>query len=164
MFYLWLIHTAVWQKPIQYCIVIILQLKKKGNIGVLLLMRKGKEHAISSQLLSGETRIWSPHCLTSTSIFFYSCCLVTKSYLTLCNLMDYTASQAPLSSTISWSSLKFKSIKLVMLSNQLILCHPLLLLPSIFTSIRVFSSDWLFTSGGQSIEASASVSVLPMNV
>ena len=125
-------------------------------------MRKGKEHAISSQLLSGETRIWSPHCLTSTSIFFYSCCLVTKSYLTLCNLMDYTASQAPLSSTISWSSLKFKSIKLVMLSNQLILCHPLLLLPSIFTSIRVFSSDWLFTSGGQSIEASASVSVLPI--
>ena len=49
-----------------------------------------------------------------------------------------------------------------MLSNQLILCHPLLLLPSIFTSIRVFSSDWLFTSGGQSIEASASASVLPI--
>ena len=92
VFYLWLIHTAVWQKPIQYCIVIILQLKKKGNIGVLLLMRKGKEHAISSQLLSGETRIWSLHCLTSTSIFFYSCCLVTKSYLTLCNLMDYSKS------------------------------------------------------------------------
>ena len=45
-------------------------------------------------------------------------------------------------------------------SNHLILCHPLLLLPSIFPSIRVFSND----SGGQSIGVSASVSVLPMNI
>ena len=46
-------------------------------------------------------------------------------------------------------------------SNHLILCRPLLLLPSIFPSIRVFSNE-LFTSGGQTIEASASV--LPMNI
>ena len=52
-----------------------------------------------------------------------------------------TAHQAPLSSTISQSLLKFISIELVMLSNQLILCCPLLLLPSIFPSIRVFSSE-----------------------
>ena len=51
-----------------------------------------------------------------------------------------TAYQVPLSSTISWSLLKFISIKSVMLSNHLVLCHPLLL-PSIFTSIRVFSSE-----------------------
>ena len=47
-------------------------------------------------------------------------------------------------------------------SNHLILCHPLLLLPSIFPSIRVFSNE-LFASGGQSIGVSASTSVLPMN-
>ena len=51
------------------------------------------------------------------------------------------AHQAPLSSTISWSLLKPMSIESVMLSNHLILCCPLLLLPSIFPSISVFSSD-----------------------
>ena len=51
------------------------------------------------------------------------------------------ARQAPLSSIISWSLLRFISIELVMLSNHLILCRPLPLLPSIFPSIRVFSSE-----------------------
>ena len=116
-----------------------------------------------------------------------------------------------MSFTISWSLLKFMSTELVMLSNHLILCCPLYLLPSIFPSIRVFSSEstliwkdpdacsnscpsswWchptilssvvpfscllsfpasgsclrshLFTSGGQSIGASALASVLPMNI
>ena len=48
--------------------------------------------------------------------------------------------QAPLSS-ISWSLLKFMSIELVMLSNHLILCHPLHFLPSVFHSLRVFFSE-----------------------
>ena len=48
--------------------------------------------------------------------------------------------QASLSITKSWSLLKLMSIKSVMLSNHLILCHPLLLLPSIFPSIRGFSN------------------------
>ena len=56
------------------------------------------------------------------------------------------ARQAPLSSNISWNLLKFMSISSVMLSNHLLLpltipCHPLLLLHSIFPSIRVFSSE-----------------------
>ena len=51
------------------------------------------------------------------------------------------AHQAPLSSTISQSLLRCMSIESVMLSNHLILCCPLLLLPSIFPSIRVFSSE-----------------------
>ena len=51
------------------------------------------------------------------------------------------AHQASLSITNSPSLLKLKSIKLVMPSNHLILCHPLLLLPSIFPSIRVFSKE-----------------------
>ncbi|KAM9675174.1 uncharacterized protein ACBT57_005065 isoform 1-T3 [Dama dama] len=51
------------------------------------------------------------------------------------------ARQASLSLTISWSLPKFISIELVMPSNHLILCCPLLLLPSVFPSIRVFSSE-----------------------
>ena len=51
------------------------------------------------------------------------------------------ACQAYLSSIISQSLLKLKSIESMMSSNHLILCHPLLLLPSIFPSIRVFSSE-----------------------
>ena len=51
------------------------------------------------------------------------------------------ARQASLSFTISWSLLKLMSIESVIPSNHLILCHPLLLLPSIFPSIRVFSSE-----------------------
>ena len=50
------------------------------------------------------------------------------------------ACQASLSITNSWSSLKLMSIKSVTPSNHLILCHTLLLLPSIFPSIRVFSN------------------------
>ena len=49
--------------------------------------------------------------------------------------------QASLSFTIYWSLLKLMSIELVMPSNHLTLCHPLLLLPSIFPSIRVFSNE-----------------------
>ena len=49
--------------------------------------------------------------------------------------------QTPLSSTSSWSLLKFPSVEWVMLPNHLILGHPLLLLPSIFPSVRVFSNE-----------------------
>ena len=51
------------------------------------------------------------------------------------------ACQASLSITNSWSVLKLMSIESVMPSNHLILCHPLLLLPSIFPSVRVFSNE-----------------------
>ena len=60
--------------------------------------------------------------------------------------------------------LKLMFIESVMPSNHLILCHPLLLLPSIFPSIRFFQISQFFTSGGQSIGVSASASVLPMNI
>ena len=75
-----------------------------------------------------------------------------------------TACQASLSITNSRSLLKLKSIKSVMPSNPLIICHPLLLLPSIFPSIQVFFNDQFFTSGGQCNGATASASVLPMNI
>ena len=51
------------------------------------------------------------------------------------------AHQASLSTTNSWSLLKYMSIELVMPSNHLILCRPLFLPPSIFPSIRVFSNE-----------------------
>ena len=55
------------------------------------------------------------------------------------------------------------TIDSMMASNQLILCHPPLL-PSVLPSIRIFSVNLLFTSGGQSVGASASASVLPLSI
>ena len=72
--------------------------------------------------------------------------------------------QAFLSVTISWSSLKLMSIESMMPSNHLILCHPLLLMPSIFPSMKVFPKSQLFASSSQSIGASVLASVLPMNI
>ena len=72
------------------------------------------------------------------------CCLVTKLCPILWDSMDCSMSaacQASLSFTISWSLFKIMSIELVTPSNHLILCRPLLLLPSIFPSIRVFSNE-----------------------
>ena len=74
------------------------------------------------------------------------------------------ARQASLSITNSWSLHKLMSIELVMPSNHLILYHPILLLPSIFPSTKVFQMNQFFASGGQSIGVSASASVLPMNI
>ena len=65
---------------------------------------------------------------------------VTQSCPALCNLWT-AALQASLSITISRSSLRFMSIKSVMPSSHLILCRPLLLLPPIPPSIRVFSNE-----------------------
>ena len=56
--------------------------------------------------------------------------------------------------------LKLMSIESMMPSSHLILCRPLLLLPAIFPSIRVFSNESVFLSDGQSIVVSASASVL----
>ena len=67
-----------------------------------------------------------------------------------------------LSFAISQNLLKFMSIESVMLSNHLILCHPLLFLPSISPSIGVFPMKWLLASGGQSMETWASV--FPVNI
>ena len=73
------------------------------------------------------------------------------------------ARQASLSIINSWSLPKFMSIESVIPSNHLILCCALLLPPSIFTSIRLFSNESVLCIAGQSIGVSASVSVLPMN-
>ena len=74
------------------------------------------------------------------------------------------ARQASLSITNSQSLLKLLSIESVMPSNHLILSHPLLLLPSIVPSIRVFSNESVLRIRCPSIGASASASVPPMNI
>jgi len=73
------------------------------------------------------------------------------------------ARQVSLSITISWSLLKLMSIKLVMTSNHLILCHPLSSRPQSFSASGSFPMSQLFTSGGQSTAVSALASVLPKN-
>ena len=86
---------------------------------------------------------------TVSDIWFYvflhspsccCCCALAKLYSTLCDTRTI-ARQASLSSAISQNLLKLMSIESVMPSNRLILCRPLLLLPSIFPSIKVFSSE-----------------------
>ena len=78
------------------------------------------------------------------------------------------ACQASQSITNSRSLLKFMPIESVMPPNHLILCHPLLLLASVFPSIRVFSNESIFQIRWSLIEssiaASASALVLPMNI
>ena len=73
------------------------------------------------------------HCSSVVAVQLLSC-------IWLCHPID-TAHQASLSFTISWNLLKLMSIESVMPSNNLILCHHLLLLPSIFPSVGVFSNE-----------------------
>ena len=65
---------------------------------------------------------------------------IAQSYLTLCDPVD-CSNQASLSITNPQSLLKLMSIEVMMPSNHLILCHPLLVRPSIFPSIRIFSNE-----------------------
>ena len=96
---------------------------------------------------------------------FYCCFVVQSLSCVWLFVTPWTAArQASLYFTISWSLLRLMSIELMMPFNRLIHCCPLLFLPSIFPRIRVFSNEWLFTSSDQSIGASASASVLPMNI
>ena len=74
------------------------------------------------------------------------------------------AHQASLSITNSQSLLKLMSVESLMPSKHLILCHPLLLLPSIFPASGSFPMSQFFSSGGQSTGASTSASILPMNI
>ena len=89
------------------------------------------------------------------------CCSVAQSWSTLCDPMDCSTPGFLVHHHLPEFA-KLMSIELVMLSNHLIFCQPLLLLPSIFHSISSFPVSWLFTSGGQSIGASALV--LPMKI
>ena len=100
-------------------------------------------------------------------IFKFSChiYIVLINFIVVQSLRDvwlWPHGLASLSFTISWSLLKLMSIESMMPSNHLILCCPLLLLPSIFLIKAICPVNQLFTSGSQSIGALASV--LPRNI
>ena len=78
--------------------------------------------------------------LSNLFLFVCCCCSVAKLCLTLCDPMDCSTPDF-LSFTISSSLLKLMSIDSVMPSNHLILCCPLLLMPSIFPNVRSLSSE-----------------------
>ena len=89
----------------------------------------------------------------------------SRSVVSNCVTPWTAASQASLSITNSRNLLKLMSIELMMPSNHLILCHPLLLLPSIFPSIKIFSNEFALCIGWpKSIGASIPASVFPMNI
>ena len=77
----------------------------------------------------------------SLLVFVVAAVLQSLSHVWLLVTPQTAARQVPLSSTVSWRLPRITSIELVMLSNHLILSHPLLLLPSVFPSIKVFSSE-----------------------
>ena len=78
------------------------------------------------------------HIKQTYSLLLFSCSLISNSETLSYGLQG---SQASLSFTVSWSLLRLMPIESVMQFNHLILCHPFLLLPSIFPSIRVFSNE-----------------------
>ena len=90
------------------------------------------------------------------------CCSVAKLCPTLCNPMDCSTPDFPVLHYLQ-SVLRFMFTESVMPSNRLILCHCLLLLPSIFPSIKVFSSESSLRIRWPNSGASDSASVLPMN-
>ena len=104
-------------------------------------MGKNSTRALSSLYMKGHTLEKNPINLTNVvnasainSVQLLSCVRIFATPWT-------AAHQASLSITNSWSLLKLMSIESVIPSSHLILCRPLLLLPSIFLSIRIFSNE-----------------------
>ena len=115
-----------------FCVAEIHQSEKETEKGSDIDIRRGAE---SGPLASLSKRVI--YFLIGYSVQFRS---IAQSCLTLCN--PWTAGhQASLSITNTQSLYKFMSIQSVMPFNHLILCHPLLLLPSILPIIRVFSNE-----------------------
>ena len=106
----------------------------------------------------------SPQLFMSSLIFFPFSSVQWLSRVQLFANPWTAARQASPSITNSRSLPKLMSIESVIPSNKLILCRPLLLLPSIFHSIRVFSSESVLSIRCPNIGVSASASVLPMNI
>ena len=94
---------------------------------------------------------------------FYICCSVTKSLPTIFDPMECSTTGFPVLHYLQ-EFVKFTSIDLVLSSKNKILCHFLLLLPSILPASRSFPVNFLFESGGQNIGASASASISLMNI
>ena len=102
--------------------------------------------------------------LAQTFLFFnFHRCSVTKSCLTLHDSLDYSTPGFPVLHHLP-ELLKLMSIELVMPSNHLILCRPFSSALNLSQQQGFFPVSRLFVSSGQGFGASASVSVLPMNI
>ena len=93
----------------------------------------------------------------------YCCCLLAKLCLTLCDSMVSSTPGFPVLHHL-WSLFKLMFIESVMLSNHLIPCSLFSFSLQSFPASGSFPMSWLFAWDGQSIGASASVSVLPTNI
>ena len=112
------------------------------------------------ECIVGTTRETEAACFT-----FYGAELLFSHALVSCSAAPWTAAcQVSWTFTTSRSLLKLMFIEPVIPSNHLLLCHPLLLLPSIYPPSGSFPRSQFFTSCGQSIGASALALVLPMNI
>ena len=109
-----------------------------------------------------ESPLFTHYLLFSTLTIPFQFTSVTQSCPTV--TPSTAVLQASLSITNSQSLLKLMSIESVMPSNHLISCHPLLLLPSIFPSIRVFSNESVLHISWPKSGVSASASVLLVNI
>ena len=120
---------------------------------ILIFMADMSSNSLSISHISGQ--------LSMSKLSFSSVQLLSR--VRLFETPWTAARQASLSITNSWSLLKLMSTESVIPSNHLILCCPLLLLPSIFPASGSFQISQFFASGDQSIGVSASTSVLSMN-
>ena len=102
--------------------------------------------SIGLQRVGNDWATWHPYIY----IYEFLCCTLESNMILWlnsqfsCSVMSDTMwlyGQASLSITNSWNLLKLMSIESMMPFNHLILCHPLLLLPSVFSSIKVFSKE-----------------------
>ena len=127
--------------------------------------RKGKKtHGPTTQVwdiyhfIHGPTtQVWD--------IYHFIVVIVQLLCPTFCDLVDCSMpGSSVLHCLLEFAQIHVLWVSNAIVSNHLILCHPLLVLPSTFPSIQVFSSESSFTSGGQSTGASASASILPMNI
>ena len=118
-------------------------------------------HSQSVLTLDTRTARWNLQCFAFIEVLFL---VQLLSHVQLFVTPWTAAHQASLSIANSRSSFKLMSIESIMPSNHLILCRPLLLLPSIFPHIRVFSSESVLGIRWPNIGVLASASVLPMNI
>ena len=121
-------------------------------------------HLLMTSYMSGPMLELYTYSLTHLGLNVWGLSFQLPSHVQLFVTPWTAGCQDSLSITVSWGLLKLMSIELVMPYNHLVLCCPLLLLPSIFPSVRFFSKSQLFASDSQSTRASASASVLPMNI
>ena len=129
-------------EPISDGLLIILSFWDKPNASVG--KDTGHRHVGSEMSPQGALAILSFILITSSSLRCHSSTGIvvvqSLSHIRLCYLVTCSTPGFPVLH-ISWSVLKLISIEPMMPSNHLFLCHPLLLLPSIFPSIRVFSNE-----------------------